>query len=146
MSRVLAVDWGSKRIGLAVSDPTGLLARPLPTLAVTGAGRAAREVAAVARREEADLVLVGLPLNMDGSEGASAKSARKLGAALAGDGLAVRYLDERLTSEDAVRALRERGERRPDKTRIDQMAALLLLTDYLEASARDARRPEGRDA
>lgn len=132
MSRVLAVDWGTRRVGLAVSDPTGLLARPLPTLSVRGARHAEELVTETARREEADLVVLGLPLNMDGSAGDSAARARALGAALVRAGFSVDYVDERLSSEEAVLYLRERGETRPPKTRVDQIAALLLLQEYLE--------------
>lgn len=132
MSRVLAVDWGTRRVGLAVSDPTGLLARPLPTLAVRGARDAEAQVLETARREEADLVVLGLPLNMNGSPGESAARARALGDALERAGYPVDYVDERLSSEEAVHFLRERGETHPAKTRVDQVAALLLLQEYLE--------------
>jgi putative Holliday junction resolvase len=141
VSRILAVDWGTKRVGMAVSDPTGLVARPLPTLGVRNAREASEKVLAAARDEGAELILVGLPLNMDGTEGASAERARKLGEALAAGGFAVRYLDERLTSEAARDLLRERGETRPAPERVDQAAALILLEGYLAGAAR-----EGRDA
>jgi putative Holliday junction resolvase len=134
LSRVLAVDWGTRRIGLAVSDPGGTLARPLDTLRVKSAADAARKVAEVARAEEAETILVGLPLHLPGDEGPSAERARRLGEALAALGFWVYYEDERLTSEDALRFLRERGERRPPKERIDQVAALLLLQAFLDRS------------
>jgi len=139
VSRILAVDWGTKRVGMAVSDPTGLVARPLPTLGVRNAREASERVLAAAREHEADLVLVGLPLNMDGSEGASAARARELGEAVAAGGFAVRYLDERLTSEAARDFLRERGETRPAPERVDQAAALILLEGYLAESPREGR-------
>ncbi len=140
MSRVLSVDWGTRRVGLAVSDPTGLLARPLPTRSVRSARETLEAVLAAARAEEADEVVVGLPLNMDGSEGVSAERARKLGEALRDRGCAVHYLDERLTSEAAAGVLRERGETRPAKERVDQMAALLLLEEFLAARRREEAR------
>ena len=139
MSRVLAVDWGTRRVGVAVSDPSGLVARPLPTLRVTSARDAREQVEETAVREEADVVLIGLPLNMDGTEGPAAARARSLGAALEAQGLAVRFLDERLTSDDARRWLRERGESRPDTGRVDQVAALLLLQEFL-TEARESGR------
>lgn len=132
MSRILAVDWGRRRLGLAVSDPERILARPLPTLTVSGREAAVEGVRAAAAREEAEVILVGLPLNLEGDEGPSAREARDLGDALARLGLRVIYHDERLTSEAAREHLRERGERRPPKERIDQVAALLLLQDYLD--------------
>ncbi len=132
MSRVLAVDWGTRRVGVAISDPTGLVARPLPTLSVRGARDAEARVIETARREEADLIVLGLPLNFDGSPGDSAARARALGEALESAGFTVDYVDERLSSEEALRYLRERGEPRPPKPRVDQIAALLLLQEYLE--------------
>jgi len=139
VSRILAVDWGTRRVGVAVSDPSGLVARPLPTLNVKSARDARDQVESTARREEAELVLIGLPLNMDDTEGPAAARARSLGAALEAQGLAVRFLDERLTSDDARRWLRERGETRPDSGRVDQVAALLLLQEFLAESDRSGR-------
>ena len=132
MSRVLAVDWGTKRLGLAVSDPTGMLARGLPTLAVRSPEQAVTSVAETARAEDVPTILMGLPLNMDGSEGASAKGARRMGQALRRQGFTVLYRDERLTSEDALDHLRRGGDTRPRKERVDQVAALLLLQGYLD--------------
>jgi putative Holliday junction resolvase len=132
VSRILAVDWGTKRIGLALSDPTRLLARSLPTAVVRGAAEAERRVEQAARREGAETILIGLPLHMEGEEGSSARGARRLGEALARKGFEVHYRDERLTTEEALDFLRSRGETRPDKTRIDQVAALILLQEYLD--------------
>jgi putative Holliday junction resolvase len=137
VSRILAVDWGTRRVGVAVSDPSGLVARPLPTLKVKSARDAREQVERAARSEEAEVVVIGLPLNMDGTEGASAARARSLGAALEAQGFAVRFLDERLTTDDARRWLRERGEARPDLGRVDQVAALLLLQEFLAESGRN---------
>ena len=140
MSRILAVDWGRRRIGLAVSDPTGTVVRPLPTLNVTTPADAVRGVTAAAEKEEASTVLLGLPLNMDGGEGASAREVRALGESLAAEGLSVIYHDERMTTEAAREYLRSRGERRPDKSRLDQVAALLLLENYLETRSAEGGR------
>jgi putative Holliday junction resolvase len=138
VSRILAVDWGSRRIGLAVSDPTRRLARPLPTLRVASAREAVERVAETARTEEAGTLLLGLPLHMGGEEGTSARRARKLGESLAAFGFEVLYRDERLSSEDAKRWLSERGERRPPRERIDQVSALLLLQEHLDAEGEGA--------
>jgi len=133
LSRILAVDWGSRRVGLALSDPSRLLARPLPTLLIKSAREAKEKIVEVARGEEADTVLLGLPLHMGGEEGSSARRVRKLGESLCTEGFQVLYVDERMSSEEAMDWLRERGERRPEKARIDQVAALLLLQGYLDA-------------
>jgi putative Holliday junction resolvase len=137
VSPFLAVDWGTKRLGLAVSDPTGLLARALPTLMVDTPGQAALSIAEIAHAEGANTIILGLPLNMNGSEGTSARSARELGGALEQVGFTVTYHDERLTSEEALEYLRQQGVTRPEKERVDQVAALLLLQNYLD------HRPRG---
>ena len=140
MSRILAVDWGTRRIGLAVSDPTETLARPLPTLLISSPEDAVRGVLDAGRSEEAQIIVVGLPLNMDGGEGASVKRARALGTALEREGFSVVYHDERLTTETAKEYLLSRGVRRPDKSRLDQVAALLLLENYLETRSHEEGR------
>jgi len=137
--RILAVDPGSRRIGLALSDEEARVALPLETLERGGgADRAAREVAAVARREGAGEIVVGLPLEMDGREGPSARRARRFGEAVGeAAGLPVVMWDERLTTAQASRALREGGVRARDERRIiDQAAATVLLQSYLEARER----------
>ena len=162
MSRVLAVDWGERRLGVAISDPSGWLARSLPTLRVQSGQEAVREVVALARREEASEVVVGLPLNMDGSRGPSATSAEGLARKIAAEsGLPVHMWDERLTSAQARRmehtggegdksgdrteggrrggrhkarrAGRRGGSTHPDKGRIDARAAEILLQSFLDA-------------
>ena len=87
----------------------------------------------------AEVVLIGLPLNMDDTEGPAAARARALGAARESHGFAVRFQDERLTSDDARRWLRERGETRPASGRVDQVAALLLLQEFLMEAGRSGR-------
>jgi putative Holliday junction resolvase len=132
VTRILGVDWGTKRVGVAVSDPDRHLARPLPTVEAATPAEAVQGVLRAARTEGADIVLVGLPVHMNGEEGASARKARRLGDALEKAGLTVIYRDERLTTEEAMELLRRQGERRPAKERVDQMAALVLLQDYLD--------------
>lgn len=135
MTRVLGIDWGTKRVGVAVSDPGRHLARPLPTLTPSTPEDAVQGVILAAREEGARTVVVGLPVHMNGEEGASARKARRLGEALEKAGFTVIYRDERLTSEEARERLREQGDRRPAKERVDQMAALVLLQDYLDAGS-----------
>lgn len=130
MSRILAVDWGQRRIGVAITDATGTLPRPLPTLEVTGFRDALRQLSHVARDEDVTRVVMGLP-RLKSGEGESARRARKLGKGLEARGYPVVYLDETLTSDDARRWLRERGETSPKSGRIDQVAALLILQEYL---------------
>jgi putative Holliday junction resolvase len=138
--RILGVDDGRRRIGLAVGDPTGTLARPVETVAghddpVAAAG----EVAAAIRRLEAvdepiGTIVVGLPLRLDGTPNDQTDHARALAAALARlTGLTVVLQDERLTSREAESrlALRER-DWRARKKRLDAAAAAVMLQEYLD--------------
>jgi putative Holliday junction resolvase len=136
IGKTLAVDHGGKRIGLAVCDELGLIAMPLRVVEV-GRNRDAvfAEVAAVARAENAVRLVVGLPLNMDGTEGPQAQEARRFGDELGRrTGLPVEYVDERLTSYAAEHALRAaeltRGKK---KARLDAVAAAMILNAWLEA-------------
>ena len=138
--RILGVDPGSRRIGLALSDEEGRIALPLDTV-VRGGDDAAEAVAERARIEGAREIVIGLPLEMDGTDGPAAKRARRFAAAVErASGLRVVLWDERLTTVAAERALREAGVRGADKKRVvDQVAATVLLQGYL-----DARSNEGR--
>jgi putative Holliday junction resolvase len=140
--RILAVDWGERRVGLAVSDPTGLIASPLPTLTVTGREDAVGRVAAVAGECEAERIVVGLPLRMSGERGEAALAAEAFAEALGRRaGLPVETYDERLTSALSARRLHERGVRTGHaKGQVDAGAAVALLESYLQRLA--ARRPE----
>ncbi|MFO7691549.1 MAG: Holliday junction resolvase RuvX [Vicinamibacterales bacterium] len=139
--RILGVDDGRRRIGLAISDPTGTLARPAET--VTGhddPSAAAREVTAALRRLEAGddpvgAIVVGLPLRLDGTPNEQTGHARALAAELGRlTGLEVLLQDERLTSREAESrlALRER-DWRIRKTRLDAAAAAVMLQEYLDS-------------
>ena len=132
--RVLAVDPGSKRVGLAVSDPTGTIAQPLTTLPAEPVDTLASRLAGVAAERGAERIVVGLPRRLDGSYGPEAKAARALGEALRkASGLPVEMVDERLTTAQAERAMVADGVRR-DKRRssIDRVAAALLLQSHLD--------------
>jgi putative Holliday junction resolvase len=140
MGRILAVDHGDRRIGVAISDPTRLIAQPLPTI-VRRRGRRPpfAAIQELIREWEVERVVVGLPLESSGHEGAQAERARLFGEGLARRaGVPVEYWDERLTS---VRARREieamdlpRSSRR-EKERVDAMAATLILQAYLDSRA-----------
>ena len=148
--RVLALDLGSKRVGVAVSDATALLASPVTTIERSTDRRHDRaRVAALVAEEEAALVLVGLPLNMDGSRGPAAEAAQAeaeaLGAVL---DVPVVLVDERLTTVSADRALLERGVRGPERRRrVDRAAAAVLLQAWLDGAGGTrwrADHPPGR--
>ncbi|HRY30208.1 MAG TPA: Holliday junction resolvase RuvX, partial [Elusimicrobiota bacterium] len=106
----LGLDWGRARIGVAVSDELGLMAHPVARVPFLSAEQVVEEIIRLCRERGASEIVVGLPLNMDGSEGESARSVRdwaaKIGSAAA---LPVVLWDERLTSWEADRRLREKG-------------------------------------
>ena len=131
--RILAVDWGQRRIGLAVSDPQGIIATGLETLVVRGPADALARVAAVAAEREVERIVVGLPLLMSGRRGEAAERAQRFADALAArTGLKVDTYDERLTSALSERRLREVGTRRGrSRKRVDEGAAVALLETYL---------------
>ena len=139
--RILALDLGAKRVGVAVSDATATLASPLTTLQRSGdTGRDHRSVARLVADEEAALLIVGLPLNMDGSRGPAALSAEAEAAVLAtAVGVPVVLVDERLTTVSADRMLLARGQGAPQRRRtVDQVAAAVMLQAWLEGA--DGRR------
>ena len=141
-TRILGVDFGDARTGVAVSDPLGLTAQPRGVIQERNAAQAAERVADIARELGAVEVVIGLPVNMSGKEGPRARRAREFGA-LVGElsGLSVTYWDERLTSAQAARILKGRGARRR-KAKIDVISAQLILQSYLDAGR---QRPAGGD-
>lgn len=137
--RILAVDPGTRRVGLALSDEDGAIATPHSTVERTSKADAIRKVVAVARAESVGSIVVGLPLRLDGSEGPEAKRARELADAIGREsGLPVVLVDERFTSTQAERALDVMGvSQRERRGKVDQMAAAILLQGYLDREARD---------
>jgi putative Holliday junction resolvase len=131
--RILAVDWGERRIGLAVSDPQGIIATGLKTLVVRGAADALVRVATIAAEREVERIVVGLPLLLSGERGEAAESAQRFADALAArTRLPVDTYDERFTSALSERRLREAGTRRGrSRTRVDEGAAVALLESFL---------------
>lgn len=139
--RVLAVDLGTKRIGLALSDPTGTIAVPLATVDTEPADRLVSRLVDVVRSQGVERLVVGLPRRLDGSHGPEAAAARRI----AGDlrraaGVPVDLVDERMTTVAAERALLSGGMKRARrKAHVDRVAATLLLQGYL-----DGKRKPGR--
>lgn len=133
--RVLGLDLGSKRIGVAVSDRSGTIATPLTVLA-RGRDQAAdhHAIAALVAEEEAERVVVGLPLGLDGSIGPAAQRALAEAAEIATVvAVPVETFDERLTTVSADRALLEAGLRAPARrTVVDKVAAAVMLQAWLD--------------
>jgi putative holliday junction resolvase len=132
--RVLAVDPGSKRVGVAVSDPSGTIAQPLATVPAVPLETLASRLVLIAKQQEAERIVVGLPRRMNGSYGPEAKSAQELAGALRkASGLPVELVDERLTTVAAERAMIAGGARRAKRRAdIDRVAAALLLQSHLD--------------
>lgn len=134
--RVLGIDPGEKRLGLAISDPFGNFAVGLDTISNYEGKDLLPEFRAVCDRYEVKEIIIGLPLHMSGEEGVSAQKARELGAVLSeGLNLPVAFMDERLTSKMAEQSLRDMGiqsSRDRHKGKVDQAAAMRILQDYLD--------------
>jgi len=132
--KVLAVDYGERRTGLAVSDDLGITAQGLDTIVAKDESEIPALVARVARERKVERIVVGLPLNMDGSESGKSGKVREFGAALAeAAGLPVEFWDERLTSLQAQRVVHEMGRKTgKNKTEIDRISATLILQEYLK--------------
>ena len=141
--RVLGIDYGERRIGVAISDPTGTFATPLPTLTRRRGKRPPMgALRTLARERDAIALVVGLPLAADGTETEWCAEVRRfgdrLGSVLALD---VYYVDERMTSaraERVVRSLALPRRKREQKERVDAAAAALILQRWLDAGGKSA--------
>ena len=134
--RVLGIDPGEVRVGVAVSDELGMLAHPLETIDASKHDPCER-IAELARQKEARAIIVGVPRNMDGTFGPAAQKARALIERL-GQRVECEVIpwDERLTTISAQRALREAGRKaKNQRPVIDQAAALILLQSWLDSQA-----------
>ncbi len=133
--RIFAIDYGSTRIGLALSDPTGTLARPLPFLPAKPDAKLAREIVDLARQHDVHLFVLGLPRNMDGTSGEAATKVQAFAAILrAATPLPVKLIDERLSTVQASRQLQESGKNtRKQRGQIDSEAACVLLQGHLDS-------------
>jgi putative Holliday junction resolvase len=145
--RVLAIDLGAKRLGLAMSDPLRIAAQGLPTAERRNRREDLNFLKSLAKRHEVSLIVVGHPVNMDGSEGAQALAAREVAERLRrhlGDWVGeVRLWDERLTTVEANRVLREAGLSTAERAKaVDEVSAVLLLESFLDAERDRASRTE----
>jgi putative Holliday junction resolvase len=132
--RIMAIDPGTARHGVAASDTLGMIATPLPFLPASGKGGGIDALVAAAVAMEASLILVGYPLNMDGTVGPRAKAAERLAEELRQRiAVEVRLSDERLSSVEAHELLREAGrDVRKQKGLLDSAAAAVMLQRYLD--------------
>ena len=141
--RILAIDYGRKRIGLALSDELGLTAQPLATFLRTNRRNDLRRLREICRKHAVARILVGHPLHMTGESSPMAEEAALFAARLQKDlGIAVELVDERLTSWEAAQTMAEvKSSSRRKRAPIDDVAAAVLLRDYLEHKKQLARSP-----
>jgi putative holliday junction resolvase len=140
MTRILAIDLGEQRIGLAVSDPTGNIAGGLRTIRRGLRDEEIAAIAAICAAEQVEHIIVGIPLTMSGEPGVQAELTRRWVAVLQrGLALPVELVDERLTSVQAHRSLDSMGmKRRQHRQHVDAVAATLLLQGYLDGQRKEA--------
>lgn len=134
--RVLALDVGDVRIGVAVSDGTRTIAQPLCVYKRVGYGPDSAYFVRLAAEQGAALLVLGLPLNMDATCGFQAEKVKAFGEVLQKAGLTVAYQDERMTTQSAERALLEGDMRRADRRQtVDKIAAAVILQQWLDTQA-----------
>ena len=140
--RVLALDIGEKRVGVAVSDPSGRVATPVKTIPATDLTDTAT-LRRLIEDYEPELIVVGLPLSLDGTEGPQARRVRAIGEGLSARlEISVEFTDERLSSSQAARAMQEAGvSERDGRGKLDAVAASLFLQAWLDAQ----RKEDGSD-
>ncbi len=136
--RILAIDHGTKRIGIAVSDELKMIAQPLEFIPAEPFSEFLARLKEILREKEVELILLGMPRNMDGSYGPAALKVQEFGAALkSAVAVPIQMWDERLTSVQANRFLIQGNVRREKrKEKVDKMAAAILLQSYLDSLVR----------
>ncbi len=141
MSRILGIDHGTVRIGLALSDEMELVANPLKTLAASK--QSVEEIVRLVRERRVVKVVIGMPFHMSGEKGSTAMRVEKFGDQLGkalGHKVPIEYVDERLSSVTAEHALKRSGQKIDPKSGVvDQIAAVVILQEYLNSQ----RGPEG---
>ncbi len=137
MSTLIGLDHGSRRIGVAVGDTETGMAFARAAIVRRNLEVDLAAIEALVSGESAELIVIGLPLNMDGTEGGQAASAMAFGERLVARGIPIAYMDERLSSWEAGERLAEAGRRpRRESGELDSTAARLILQQYLDARRR----------
>lgn len=133
MPRILALDPGSRTVGLALSDPLQLIASPFGAIPYTGDARLVAAVREIVAEQDVSLVLVGFPVRDDGYEGEGCRRSRRIVAAFERAGIRAVLRDESSTTEEAMDVTRRHGmDRRRSKRAKDAIAASFILSSYLE--------------
>ncbi|MXW05494.1 MAG: Holliday junction resolvase RuvX [Gemmatimonadetes bacterium] len=146
VGRVLAVDYGERRVGLALSDPAGLIAQGLDTLQTADTVESLASIVVIVEEQQVREIILGLPVHMDGTAGEMAGKVEALADELRKKvSCDVRTWDERLTSVSARRTMHEMGSTaRGNKGSLDRIAATLLLQNYLDFRRGKATEPDSR--
>lgn len=146
IKRIVALDVGDRRIGIAVSDPLGITAQPIETYTRVGYGPDVRHIGEICAQYDTDQILCGLPRNMDGSQGFQVEKVREFAAKLEEQGFSIAYYDERMTTMLAENALLEANMHRADrKKKVDMIAAVMILQSYLDSGALLAKEEDEED-
>jgi len=136
MGRILGIDLGTRRVGLALSDPRRTFGSPLSTIPFISEKSVVEEVLRLCAERDVELIVIGMPYEADGSEGDGCARARRVSERLKERGLATAFQDETWTSREAESVLAEAGKtRRTAKEAVDKIAASLILRDYLQRPA-----------
>ncbi len=139
MGRVLAIDFGERRIGLAISDPLKITAQGLPTIDTHITRDVLSCIQSIIKEKNITKVVVGMPRNMDGSIGFKGKQVKKfIGKLTQKIGVEVVAWDERLTSVQSKRSMKEMGTKQRKKGEVDRISATLILQSYLESFSKKA--------
>jgi len=140
LPRILAIDYGEKRIGLAISDPLGITAQSLPTLKVTQIPDVFSEIENLVKEKDISAIVLGLPKNMNGTMGQEGKKVMEFGEKLARRvEIKVEFWDERLSSVESHKALREEKRKiKQKKELVDRISASLILQGYLDKKRSEA--------
>jgi len=134
LKRLLGIDLGSRRVGLALSDPLKLFASPFLTLNFTGKKKLIAELLAIIEKQDIEKVIIGYPLNENGTESQGCRGSEDLARELTARGVKTELWDERYTSIGAESILKESGlSWRKAIDKIDKVAASLILEDYIKA-------------
>ncbi len=131
--KILGIDPGDKRVGLAIADSSLRIATGVGVIEYGGKERFIEKIGSIAGEEDISLIVMGLPRNMNGSEGEAAKKSRRLAESIKEKlNIEVELVDERLTTHQAIKQVHETGGKTgTDKGRIDMLSAILILQRYL---------------
>ncbi len=132
--RVLAIDWGERRIGLSISDPSGILVTPLPFIENKGKDASLEKIKKIVEEYHVERIVMGIPKDINGELGKKAKNYKKIGDKIEKEtGIPLDFFDERYTTQLAERILREHPKKKTKRKELkDSLSASIILEGYLE--------------